>query len=64
MKLDRHCVNGPAWDTQNNVRQWGWLLFGRLHRYYGPQSNLNDWWIHDRHMKSDEKENRWWNNRI
>ena len=45
----KHRVNGPAVAWEDN--DWDWALFGRWHRYYGPQSQDQDWWIHGRLVK-------------
>lgn len=40
----KHRSNGPAviWEDAD----WDWALFGRWHRYYGPQDRAQAWWIH------------------
>lgn len=44
-----HRTNGPALETYNS---WGWWLYGRLHRYYGPRNSGGDWNIHGRYIKT------------
>ena len=47
---DFHRANGPAYINSNEL-WWGWYLYGKFHRYYGPRSNSGAWWIHDRKVK-------------
>jgi hypothetical protein len=44
--LDRkhHRANGPAKIWQG--RTWYWCLYGVNHRYYGPATTHQEWWIH------------------
>lgn len=45
----RHKSNGPVWML--GATKWEWCLNGLLHRYYGPQSDYGDWWIHHTRVK-------------
>jgi hypothetical protein len=38
-----HRVNGPAWYDKGS---WAWFLNDKWHRYYGPQDNDSEWWVH------------------
>ena len=44
-----HRSTGPAIVLDNG--QWGWKLYGHYHRYYGPQSQKQDWWLHGKCIK-------------
>ena len=44
-----HLVNSPAIIWDDGV--WDWLLDGKQHRYYGPQNNYGNWWIHQLRIK-------------
>ena len=44
-----HRANGPAIRWVDDT--WSWVLYDDWHRYYGPQSNNLDWWIHDVRVK-------------
>lgn len=46
-----HKVNGPALVMRDG--RWDWYLFDVWHRYYGPQDNDNEWWIHGGWIKND-----------
>lgn len=45
-----HRSDGPAVYLRDG--RWSWMLDGRWHRYYGPQSSDGEWWyIHMRKIK-------------
>ena len=46
-----HCANGPARIWNDDDDGWGWYLYGKFHRYYGPRSSAGNWWIHYRKIK-------------
>lgn len=39
-----HNPKGPAIEWHDG--DFSWCLYGKKHRYYGPQSEADDWWIH------------------
>lgn len=45
----RHRTNGCGivWDDGT----WDWYLFDRWHRYYGPQSEKGEWFLHGEFIK-------------
>jgi hypothetical protein len=43
-----HRANGPAMEWFD---AWEWVLYDNWHRYYGPQDQSGDWWIHDMRIK-------------
>jgi hypothetical protein len=50
LKNDRHRANGPAIEWKDG--QWDWVMYDKWHRYYGPQSQKQDWWIHGKWVKN------------
>lgn len=48
-----HRPNGPYFIHANS--DWDWMLFGRCHRYYGPQDNEGGWRIHGKLVKYEIK---------
>lgn len=42
-----HRTNGPARIYQRSGG-WGWVLFDKRHRYYGPQNVNGVWWLYGR----------------
>lgn len=44
-----HRTNGPS--TEYAHGDWSWMLFGFLHRYYGPANHYDGWWIHGGFIK-------------
>lgn len=45
----RHQVNGPALVFVTGEKYW--FLYDQWHRYYGYQSNKNQWWLHGEKIK-------------
>lgn len=43
-KIKHHKANGPAMHWSNG--EWLWLLYNKVHRYYGP-AYKNEWWLYD-----------------
>lgn len=52
-KTDYHKTNGPYWFNNEEPNDWGWMLHGKWHRYYGPATGYqyNRWWIHGKGIK-------------
>jgi len=48
-----HRPNGPASAFERADGFWVWWLYGRVHRYYGPATYMNDntWMIHGVRIK-------------
>jgi hypothetical protein len=44
-----HRTDGPASIWSDGV--CGWYLFGKYHRYYGPQDVDDSWWLHGTQLK-------------
>jgi hypothetical protein len=52
---DWHRPNGPAVVYDANVfselTETSWYLYDLMHRYYGPQDDDSEWWIHGKWIK-------------
>lgn len=49
LKNEPHRTNGPGIRLWKG--EWYWFLFGKWHRYYGPVSHGNNWFIHGKKIK-------------
>lgn len=45
-----HRPNGPAVEWPK-FGHWDWYFNDEWHRYYGPQEDSGEWWVHDTHVK-------------
>jgi hypothetical protein len=45
-----HRTNGPAYDWPF-ASIWRWRLYDQVHRYYGPATCYNEWFVHNGFIK-------------
>ena len=47
-----HKPNAPLW-LSDDGDDWGWMLHGNWHRYYGPQNNNGSWYLEGEYLKNE-----------
>ena len=47
-----HRANGPAVIYYDG--QFLWYLNDQCHRYYGPATSTNEWWLNNDYIKVDD----------